>query len=69
MSSLGLLKPGMYKQETKAGILGIEITEDNIIMMNKPVLVFSEIIDKEEIADSLHMKTSEMSEDLPIQIV
>lgn len=69
MASLGLLKPGMYKQETKAGILGIEIKEDNSIMMNQPVPVFSEIIDKDELADSLNIKASQMPEDLSVQVV
>lgn len=69
MASLGLLKPGKYKQETKAGILGIEIKEDNSIMMNQPVPVFSEIIDKDELADSLNIKASQMIEDLPVQVV
>lgn len=69
MASLGLLKPGTYKQETKAGILGIEIKEDNSIIMNQPVPVFSEIIDKDEIADSLNIKASQMPEDLSVQVV
>lgn len=69
MASLGLLKPGSYKQETKAGILGIEIMEDNSIMMNQTNPVFSEIVDKKEIADSLNIKVSQMVEDLPAQVV
>jgi len=69
MASLGLLKPGTYKQETKAGIFGIEIKEDNSIMMNQPVPVFSEIIDKDELADSLNIKASQMPEDLSVQVV
>ncbi len=69
MASLGFLKPGTYKQETKAGILGIVIKEDNSIMMNQPVPVFSEIINKDELADSLNIKASLMPEDLPVQVV
>lgn len=69
MASLGLLKPGTYKQETKAGILKIEIKEDNTVMMNQPVPVFSEIIDKEELADSLNIEASQMPEDLSVQVV
>lgn len=69
MSSLGLLKPGTYKQETKAGILGIEIKEDNSIMMNQPVPVYSEIIDKEELADSLNINAAQILKDLPVQVV
>jgi phenazine biosynthesis protein PhzF family len=69
MASLGLLKPGRYKQETKAGILGIEIKEDKTVMMSQPIPVFSEIIDKDEIADSLNIKASQMPEDLSAQVV
>ncbi len=69
LASLGLLKPGIYKQETKAGILGVEIKEDNSVMMNQPVPVFSEIIDKNELAESLNIKASEMPDDLPVQVV
>ena len=69
MAHLGLLKPDKYKQETKAGILGIEIKEDHSVMMNQPVPVFSEIIEKDEIADSLNIDTSQMLGDLPVQIV
>lgn len=69
MAHLGLLKPDKYKQETKAGILGIEIKEDYSIMMNQPVPVFSEIIEKDELADSLNINASQMREDLPAQIV
>lgn len=38
-------------------------------MMNQPVPVFSEIIDKEELADSLNIKALQMPEDLPVQVV
>lgn len=69
MASIGLLKPDVYKQETRAGILGIEIKEDNSIMMNQPNPVFSEIINKDELAYSLKIKASQMPEDLPAQVV
>lgn len=69
MAHLGLLKPGKYKQETKAGILGIEIKEDHSVMMNQTVPVYSVIIEKEELADSLNIDSSQMLEDLPAQIV
>ncbi|KJR44907.1 Phenazine biosynthesis protein PhzF like [Desulfosporosinus sp. I2] len=38
-------------------------------MMNQPAPVFSEIIDKDEIADSLNIKTPQIPEDLPVQVV
>ncbi|HBS45806.1 MAG TPA: PhzF family phenazine biosynthesis protein [Paenibacillus sp.] len=69
MSSLNLLKQGKYNQETRAGILGIEIHNDNFVMMNQSIPVFSEVIDKDEIADSLNISTSQISEDLLVQVV
>lgn len=69
MASLGILKPGSYKQETKAGILGIEINEDNSIKMNQSVPMFLGIVDKGEIADSLNIKALQMSNDLLPQVV
>ncbi len=69
MSSLNLLKQGKYKQETRAGILGIEIHNDNFVMMNQSIPVFSEVIDKGEIADSLNISTSQISDDLLVQVV
>ena len=35
MSELNLLKPGAYKQETRAGVLGIELQNDHFVMMEQ----------------------------------
>lgn len=67
--TLGLIKPGTYTQETKAGILNIEIKEDMSIIMNQRLPTFYETICKEEIADSLNITLAEIDENLPIQIV
>ncbi len=69
MSRRGLVQPGRYKQETKAGILGIEINDNDFIVMEQSVPVFGEIIGKEEIADSLNIDASQISEDLVVQVV
>ncbi|QHQ63383.1 PhzF family phenazine biosynthesis isomerase [Anaerocolumna sedimenticola] len=69
MGTLGYIKPGNYLQETKAGILGVEIKEDQSIMMSQPLPVFFETIDKSEIADSLNIEIANIHEDLPVQIV
>lgn len=69
MSSLNLLKQGNYTQETRAGILGIEIHNDNFVMMEQAIPLFGEVIEKEEVADSLHIGTDQIAADLPIQIV
>ena len=65
----GHLKPGKFTQETKAGILKVQVNEDLSIMMHQTLPSFYEIISKEEIADSLNITVAEMREDLPVQIV
>ncbi|WP_053954953.1 PhzF family phenazine biosynthesis protein [Inediibacterium massiliense] len=65
----GIVSLGKYKQETKAGVLDIEIKENNNILMNQALPQFLEIIDKKEIVDSLNIKEEDIVEDLPIQIV
>lgn len=67
--SEGYIKPGNYTQETKAGILNVEVKEDSTIMMNQTEPSFYDIIDKIEIADSLNITIEEMDEELPVQIV
>ena len=69
LSSQGYIKPGKYSQETKAGILNVEVMEDLSIMMDQNAPSYYEIIDKEEIADSLNITIDEMLGDLPVQIV
>lgn len=69
MAKLHFITEGKYKQETKAGILDIEIQKDNLIMMNQPIPIFSEMIEKYEVADSLNISATQISEDLNVQIV
>lgn len=67
--SKGLIKPGKYLQETKAGVLSVELKEDFSIMMNQNTPSYYQIISKEEIADSLNITINEIVDELPIQIV
>lgn len=69
LSNLGYIKPEKYSQETKAGILNVEVKEDLSIMMDQNTPSYYEIIDKKEIADSLNITTDEMLDELPVQIV
>ena len=69
LTSLECIKPGLYTQETKAGILNVEVRSDLSIMMNQRVPGFYETINKQKIADSLNITTGEISEDLPVQVV
>lgn len=67
--SLGKVKPGVYTQETRAGILKVEANKDMSIIMNQTTPSFYEIISKSEIADSLNITTAGIQEDLPVQVV
>ncbi|MGL5435844.1 MAG: PhzF family phenazine biosynthesis protein [Lachnospiraceae bacterium] len=69
MASLNLLPPGSYTQETRAGVLGIEIHENKSVMMNQTPPVFTEILDKEEVADTLNIDPSLLIPELPVQVV
>ncbi len=69
LSALGYIKPGSYLQETKAGILGVEVKEDLSVMMCQPLPTFYETIEKSEIAGSLNIEMAGIHEDLPVQIV
>lgn len=66
---LGQIKPGRYTQETKAGILKVDVKEDKSIIMNQALPNFYETICKDEIADSLNITVTEIVENLPVQIV
>lgn len=69
MTKEGYIKSGNYTQETKAGILNVEVKEDSSVMMNQTLPSFYEIMSKKEIADSLNITTADIREDLPVQIV
>lgn len=64
-----IVKPGIYTQETKAGVLNIEIQPDLTILMNQSTPEFYDTIDKAELADSLNISVDELDPTLPAQIV
>lgn len=63
------INPGTYTQETKAGILVVEVDENGIIMMTQSNPVFYERIDIKELADTLNIKSEDLNTELPCQIV
>ncbi|MFH1425092.1 MAG: PhzF family phenazine biosynthesis protein [archaeon] len=68
LAKKGLAKPGKYKQETRAGVLGIEIKKD-LVFMDLALPKFFEEINKKEIADCLNLDEEQLSAELPSQIV
>jgi len=69
MAKLGLLKPGKYTQETKAGILDIEIKPTGVIFMNQNIPQFLKKINKQKIVDALNISMDTIVPDLPVEIV
>lgn len=69
MAKKNILKCGIYTQETKAGILNIEVKKDNTIFMNQNLPQFFEKIGKKEVAESLNISEEVIANNLPVQIV
>ena len=69
LAKKNMLKPGKYTQETKAGILNIEIKKNHTIFMNQNLPQFFNEINKKEIAESLNIPEKMILDELPIQIV
>ncbi len=69
MANKGIIEPGVYKQETRAGVLAVEVSEEHLILMDQAIPKFYEFIDKFEIADSLNLSVLDLAEDLNPQIV
>lgn len=69
MAQLGLLAPGRYVQETKAGLLGVEVFGDGFVWMDQSPPVFSDVADRNAVAASLRLDPSAIPPELPIQVV
>lgn len=63
-----MIDDGILCQETKAGILNIEVDHDKIYM-NQNTPEYLNIIDKNEVAESLNITQNDFISHLPIQIV
>lgn len=69
MAERGIIMQGVYSQETRAGVLNVEVKDDHLIMMDQATPSFYEVVDKTEIADSLNLTIEDLAEDLLPQIV
>ncbi|WP_040329561.1 PhzF family phenazine biosynthesis protein [Clostridium ihumii] len=69
LANKGIIESGEYTQETKAGILKVNVNEDLSIMMNQNKPIYGEVLDSELIAETLNISTESFMENLPIQIV
>ncbi|NTV90930.1 MAG: PhzF family phenazine biosynthesis protein [Clostridiales bacterium] len=69
MAQKGIITPGEYTQETRAGVLRIEACRDGNIFMNQNKPAFFQEADRSEIAASLNISEAEMLAGYPAQIV
>jgi PhzF family phenazine biosynthesis protein len=65
----GRVHPGRYTQETKAGVLQVEVKDDRTIMMSQNAPQFLDTVSKEEVAASLNITLNDMVDSLPTQVV
>ena len=63
------IQAGKHSQETKAGILGVEVQKDGTVFMEQALPFFGNTIDRGEIAGSLGLGLDAFAPDLPVQIV
>jgi PhzF family phenazine biosynthesis protein len=67
--SNSIIQPGMYTQETKAGILEVEVQADGFIFLAQPFPLFEEEVNRKCVAHSLNIDLDDLVSNLPVQIV
>lgn len=69
MFQKGKIPAGKYRQETKAGVLGIEIMANGLVFMNQNPPQYLGVLTKEKIAECLNLKASDIDTRFPVEIV
>jgi PhzF family phenazine biosynthesis protein len=63
------IQAGKHSQETKAGILGVEVQKDGTVFMEQTLPFFENAIDRGEVAGSLGIELDSLAPDMPVQVV
>lgn len=63
------IQAGKHREETKAGILEVEVQKDGTIFMEQTLPFFEKAIDRREVAGSLGIGLDSLAPNLPVQIV
>jgi PhzF family phenazine biosynthesis protein len=63
------IQAGRYSQETRAGILAVEVLKDGTVFMDQALPVFGKEVDRGEVAGSLGIGLDSLLPGLPVQIV
>lgn len=69
LAALKSIVPGNYEQETKAGILAVEVCDDGSVFMEQNLPQFFSKIDPERMARALNASPTAFLPELPIQVV
>lgn len=69
LRQLGKISVGCYSQETKAGVLGIQILDSNKVFMTQTKPFFGEHLDRAVIASTLNVDVQSLHSELLPQIV
>jgi PhzF family phenazine biosynthesis protein len=66
---LGVIKEGVYTQETKAGLLSVKIQTGGQVLMEQAAPLMGSVYSAESVAKSLGLVPSDICEELPCQAV
>ena len=66
---LGILSSGEWTQETKAGVLRVQIGKDGKVLMEQAAPQMTEILTAQQIAASIGLREEDIHPELPCQIV
>jgi len=69
LANQGIVMPGEYTQETNAGVLRIEIMKDWTVLMDQNPPQYLEVLEKEQVAESLNISPKIIRDDSPVQVV
>ncbi|MEC0108618.1 PhzF family phenazine biosynthesis protein [Paenibacillus taichungensis] len=69
MKAQHIVDVGVYTLETLAGILEVVVHNNGEVYLSQALPEFGEIVDRQDIADSLGISTHDLHAELPVQIV
>lgn len=63
------IRAGKHSQETRAGILEVEVLKDGTVFMEQTLPFFEKAIDRGDVAESLGIGLDSLPPDMPVQLV
>ena len=69
MKAEQIIDVGVYTLDTLAGILKVTVEEDGDVYLSQTLPQFGELVNRQDIADSLQIPLQDLHPELPVQIV